>query len=110
VANNLIIEHEPSPIEDDGFHGSSSSDRLLKGMFVNWTDTAHWLDRDKLTPPSPLLVFAINTALQMWKGGKVDVLTDKPLPDPDALNATIPQSEWELGIDGKSRPPCSLAG
>ena len=28
---------------------------------------------------------------------------DKPLPDPEQLNAAIPQSEWERGLDGNPR-------
>ena len=30
------------------------------------------------------------------------------LTDPDALNAAIPMTEWELDLDGKPRPPWEL--
>ena len=69
---------KPGP-DDDGFSGSLNSGRLVKGTFLKWNDTAHWQDRDGLTPPSPLLVIAINEALQMWKNGKATVIADKPL-------------------------------
>ena len=78
---------------------------LLKGTYLKWTDAAHWVDRDGLTPPSPLLVIAINEVLQRWKDGKVEVISDKPLPDPEVLNSAIPIKEWERGIDGQPRKP-----
>ena len=101
---NELTPHEPEAA-DDGFHGSLNSGRLLKGSFLKWTDTAHWVDRDGISPPSPLLVVAIDEALQKWKNNKADVIREKPLPDPEQLNATIPQSEWERGLDGKPRKP-----
>ena len=64
-----------------------------------------WIDRDGLTPPSPLLVVAVDEALQKWKDNKPEVIRDKPLPDLQQLNAAIPQNEWENGIDGKLRKP-----
>jgi hypothetical protein len=96
---------EPGPEDDDGFHGSLKSSRLLKGTLIKWNDNIHWADRDGLTPPSPLLVIAINEILQKWKDGKAEVINEKPLPDPAQLNSTIPIAEWERGIDNKPRPP-----
>jgi hypothetical protein len=104
MSNNLTT-HEPEPIEDDGFGGSLASGRLVKGTFLKWNDSQHWLDRDGLVPPSPLLVVAINEVLQMWKDGKAKVIVDKPLPDVDELNSAIPVKEWELGPDKKPRSP-----
>jgi hypothetical protein len=103
MANDLT-PHEPMAA-DDGFHGSLNSGRLLKGSYLKWTDADHWIDRDGLTPPSPLLVVAIDEALQRWKDNKADVIRDKPLPNPEQLNSAIPQSEWERGIDGQLRKP-----
>jgi hypothetical protein len=92
--------------DDDGFSRTLRADnRLLKGIHARWTDSAEWHDRDNLPIPSPLLVVGATTALQSWKDRVPTVITDKPLPDPDELNATIPQSEWEIGLDGKPRPP-----
>jgi hypothetical protein len=92
--------------DDDGFTGTLiSGGRVLKGMLLKWSDSAHWVDRDGLPPPSPLLVVAIAECLQRWRGGRAQTITDKPLPNPDQLNAAVPESEWEPGIDGKPRPP-----
>jgi hypothetical protein len=102
--SNDLTAHEPEP-EDDGFYGSLNSGRLIKGTFLKWNDTAHWHDRDGLTPPSPLLVIAINELLQMWKNGKAEIISERPLPDPGMLNAAIPVSEWEIGLDNKPQKP-----
>jgi hypothetical protein len=99
------MTNDAEAIDDDGFSGSLYSSRLTKGTFLKWTDTVHWQDRDGLTPPLPLLVIAINEVLQRWKDGKATVIADKPLPDPEQLNSTIPTSEWERGIDGQPRKP-----
>jgi hypothetical protein len=101
---NDLTPHEPEAV-DDGFHGSLNSGRLIKGSFLKWNDTAHWIDRDGISPPSPLLVVAIDEVLQKWKNNKADIIREKPLPDPAQLNATVPQSEWERGLDGKARKP-----
>ena len=55
--------------------------------------------------PEQLLVIAIDAIFQRWKEGLPQVIRDKPLPDPDDLNAAIPVAEWEIGIDGQKRPP-----
>ena len=45
---------------------------------------------------------------ERWKDlNLVDEITNKPLPDLDQLNGTIPKSEWEPGLDGHPRPPFS---
>jgi hypothetical protein len=100
-----LTTYEPGPEHDDGFHGSLNSGRLLKGTGVKWTDTEHWMGRDGRTPPSPLLVIAINEILQRWKDGKAEIINEKPLPDPAQLNSTIPTAEWEHGNDNTPRPP-----
>jgi hypothetical protein len=105
MSNDVTKTHEPEPDQDDGFSGSLASGRLIKGTLARWTDSTHWVDRDGLALPSPLLVVAINEVLQMWKGGKATVIPDKPLPVPDELNAAIPVREWEIGPDEKPRPP-----
>jgi hypothetical protein len=102
---NKPTTFEPGPEQDDGFHGSLNSGRLLKGIYLRWTDATHWVDRDGLTPPSPSLVIAINEVLQKWKNNKTEVISDRPLPDPEQLNTSIPVSEWERGTDGTPRKP-----
>src|SRR5690348_9757828 len=102
--SNELTPREPEA-DDDGFRGSLNAGRLLKGSFLKWTDADHWIDRDDLAPPSPLLVIAINEILQKWRSGKAEIISDKPLPDPEQLNSAIPVKEWERGIDGQPRKP-----
>jgi hypothetical protein len=92
---------------DDGFQDSFSSERLVKGTLLGWTDAKHWRDRDGLPPPVQLLVVGVTTALQRWRDGKPEVIRDKPLPSEDDLNAAIPLNEWETGVDGRPHPPWS---
>ena len=99
------MNKELTPMADDGFSGSINSGRVGKGSFLKWSDSQHWHDRDGLVPPSPLLVVGVNEILQRWCDGKPTTIDDKPLPDPEELNAAIPMDEWEVGIDGKPRKP-----
>jgi hypothetical protein len=101
--------NELTQYDDDGFgHSLQFSDRLIKGLHGRWTDSKGWHDRDDLPIPCPLLVVGVTTALQRWKDKVPKVITEKPLPDPATLNASIPISEWEIGLDGKPRPPWAL--
>jgi hypothetical protein len=89
---------------DDGFGGSITSG-FIRGQILRWSDTGGWADRDGLRPPQELLVLACHEALRRWKGKRAESITAKPLPDSKELNAAIPVTEWELGIDSKPRPP-----
>jgi hypothetical protein len=103
--SNNVTTRDP---DDDGFGGSINSaggDRINRGTFLKWSDSLGWMDKDGLPLPPGLLVPAIDTALQRWKDNKSQVIRDKPLPDPEELNAAIPKSEWEKGIDGQLRKP-----
>jgi hypothetical protein len=91
--------------DDDGFGGSIANSRFIRGQILRWSDTGGWSDRDGLRPPEELLVLACHEALRRWKGKRAESITAKPLPDPKELNAAIPVTEWELGIDSKPRPP-----
>jgi hypothetical protein len=99
--------------DDDGFYGSVAA-ALSKSMnYVNWTDANGWTDRDGLPMPSPQLVFSVDEVLRRWKANVPDYIRDKPLPDVETLNGTIPRSEWEKGLDGNPRAPwehCVIAG
>jgi hypothetical protein len=86
-----LTTYEPGAEDTDGFYGSLNSGRPFKGTLIRWTDATHWVDRDGLTPHSPLLVVAINEVLQQWKNGKAEVISDKPLPTPEQLNSAIPE-------------------
>src|SRR5262249_8731103 len=57
-------------------------------------------------------VFGMTKGLQHWQDGRVIEEIKKKLgvslPDVNELNAAIPQEDWEVGIDGKVRPPWQL--
>jgi hypothetical protein len=92
--------------DDDGFESAlHPSGRLMRGMHARWTDAKGWHDRDGAPIPSPLLAASTDTALQRWRNNVPEVITAKPLPDPDELNAAIPRAEWEIGLDGQPRVP-----
>jgi hypothetical protein len=97
------------PPDDDGFAGSLQSGRLLKGMFAKWTDSAGWHDRDGMPLPPLVLVITVFEFLQRWSNKRPDIITEKPLPDPETLNSNIPEREWELDLNGKPRPPWAHA-
>ena len=90
---------------DDGFHSSPGSTRPPDGTYLRWNESEGWQDRDGVKPPPELLAHGVDEFLQRWKGGIPEKITDKPLPDPDELNASIPRSEWEKGLTGEPRPP-----
>jgi hypothetical protein len=104
MSNGDLTQYDDGEV-NDGFNGSFSSDRTIKGTQLVWNDAQHWRDRDGLKPPAQLLVVGVDAILQRWKEGLPQVIRDKPLPDPDDLNSAIPISEWEVGIDGQKRPP-----
>jgi hypothetical protein len=74
-------------------------------MQLVWNDAQHWRDRDGQKAPAQLLVVGVDAILQRWLEGLPQVIRTKPLPNPDDLNAAIPVSEWETGLDGQKRPP-----
>jgi hypothetical protein len=92
------------PDDDDGFNRSSVSGRPISS-FLKWTDTLGWLDRDGLKPPELLLAWKLRDFLRRWKDNQPADIIIKPLPDPEELNAKISESDWEMGRDGKPRPP-----
>jgi hypothetical protein len=85
--------------------------RLLHGTLLKCVD-GRWRDNDGLEPPEHLLAIGTVRALQRWYEQKpIDTIietADEPLPDHEELNAQIPQSEWETGLDGNPRPPWQL--
>jgi hypothetical protein len=104
------LQQPPGGDDNDGFSPSllNVSDRLIRGNLAGWNDQSKWHDRDGLPLPSPMLVGGVNTALQRWQNQRPEIILAKPLPDSDTLNGTIPQSEWELDLNGKPRPPWQL--
>ena len=89
MSNGNLMQYDDGEV-DDGFNGSFSSDRTIKGVQLAWNDALHWRTRDEQKPPAQLLVVGVDAILQRWKEGLPQVIRDKPLPDPDDLNAAIP--------------------
>jgi hypothetical protein len=84
--------------------------RLLRGMLLKWDEKAGYHDRDGVRPAlGPYYVIGMAQRLQRWKNQTVvEEKLDEPLPDLDELNAAIPRSEWEPGLDGQPREPWQL--
>ena len=90
---------------DDGFNPTSDTARGGRNAnYLKWTAEG-WRDRDGMPPPQPLLVISVDEFLRCWKNREATYIRDKPLPNVDEINATIPLSEWEKTKDGKPRPP-----
>jgi hypothetical protein len=83
--------------------------RLIQGVILKCVD-GRWTDGDGLTPPNEMLVIGLTHAVQCWGKDKdlLDTIIEQPnepLPDPEALNAQIPEEEWGLDLNGEPRPP-----
>jgi len=108
TADNL-----PMIPESDGFDDrENDSGRVIRGAQLKYNDGC-WSSRDgQPAPSSPLLVVGVLTILQQWLDQKpIKTLKKekgKPWPDVEALNDTVPQSQWEIGIDGKPRAPWQM--
>jgi hypothetical protein len=61
-------------------------------------------------PKRRLVAVSTESFVRRWKDKRViDTITEKPLPDLDQLNAAVPKSEWEIGLDGNPRKPYERA-
>jgi hypothetical protein len=105
--SNELINRQPNFGDndyDDGFSNSRSSKRAIRN-YLRWTEQTHWTDRDGIPPPSPMLVTGISESVRRWRTvdgvKKPEDITTNPLPDPEELNRTTPQSERERQLDGK---------
>jgi hypothetical protein len=90
-----------------------TSKRVIQGEIVRCVD-GRWSTRDgvEFTPKTQMLALGTTQAVQCWQDRMpVDTIVAMPgedLPDVAELNAKVPESEWEPGIDGKPRPPWVL--
>jgi hypothetical protein len=61
-------------------------------------------------PKRRLVAVHTQTFIRRWRDKKViETITTMPLPDLDALNAAVPRSEWEIGLDGNPLKPYERA-
>jgi hypothetical protein len=93
---------------DDGWNDTDASERVIQGDLIKCID-GNWSAKDGTAVPKQLLALATTRVLQLWKD-KTPVQTivkrpGQPWPNIDDLNAEIPEEEWEVGLDGKLRPP-----
>jgi len=86
-----------------------TSERLIHGSLLKCID-GRWstADINEMTGRR-LLALMTAKAVQHWQAqGVIQTIVegpDTPLPDVEQLNAQIPQSEWETGLDGQPRAP-----
>ncbi|MBB4261417.1 MULTISPECIES: hypothetical protein [unclassified Bradyrhizobium] len=84
------------------------TERLIHGSLLKCID-GRWGTQDEADMAGKQLIALMTArAIQRWQSeGAVETLVDTGagLPDIDDLNGAIPQSEWELGLDGQPRPP-----
>jgi hypothetical protein len=97
---------------NDGFD-SAAGDRLIQGEILKFAD-GNWSTKAGTPIASDLALLVVGTtrALQHWEA-RMPITTiieraGEPLPDIEELNAAIPEQLWELGLDGKPRPPWIL--
>ena len=96
------------PPSDGGFPSGLSSDRVTRGTVARWSETTGWVDRDGLPLPPIMLVIGYTTIIRRWVDRRPIDITEHPLPDPVVLNAEIPTEQWEIGMDGRPRPPYAM--
>jgi len=100
-----------SHINDGWDNTDNDSGRMIRGQLIRCND-GHWLygkEHKPVEPGAQFLAAGTLTTLVHWQNGQpIEVLTKQPgeqLPDVGDLNSRIDESEWEIGLDGKPRPP-----
>jgi hypothetical protein len=83
--------------------------QLIRGDRLKFVD-GRWSDADDNPVPNKMLVLGKIRAMECWQNKRlVDCKVRRedgvPLPDIDELNGKVPESEWELDLSGKPRPP-----
>ena len=104
----------PVPVEQHqhGGDGFDDSDERAGGYgplekFVDGDWTLGGVPAD---PKRRLVAVHTQSFVRRWQGKRVvHTITEKPLPDLEQLNATIPTDEWELDLNGAPRKPYELA-
>jgi hypothetical protein len=100
------------PVKSDGFDDAAAG-RVIQGEIIKFVD-GEWKTKEGEPVPVdlPLLALATTRVLQKWVAKMpTETLLERPgepLPDVDELNAAIPESTWEVGMNGK-RPPWTLS-
>jgi hypothetical protein len=109
---NDVVVKPKSPLDGfQGFEVDSSASRLIQGQLVKFTNEATWVTRDGEELSATLEFIADNVirGVQKWADGQpIETRVLEPgekFPNLEELNASVPQSEWREGPDGKLRGP-----
>jgi hypothetical protein len=98
------------PAVEHDFDVNGQTDRLIQGTILRCVD-GHWSDRDgvSFSTGTQMLVLGTTQAVQHWQDGvPVETILERPLPDVQLLNESVPEGQWEAGLDGDPRPPYVL--
>lgn len=89
----------------------STVENLNQGTRLKFVD-GRWSTADgREMTGKKLLVIHMTRALRRWhEGGPPEDISEDagPLPDHEAMNAAIPQSEWRRGLNGEPEKPWQL--
>jgi hypothetical protein len=105
---NMNTASIPTPPKGGELPAGLSSAQVQRGIIARWSDKSPdpgWTDRDGLPLPSEMLVIGYCIVLRRWKDSRPEYKTEQPLPNPEDLNALIPMSEWDIGMDGQPSKP-----
>jgi hypothetical protein len=100
----------PVPVEQyesDGFDDHDDGGGGL-GAFEKFNDGDWTIGSVPADPKRRLLAVHVEMFVRRWRGKQAEDIRDKPLPNVEDLNASVPKAEWEIGIDGQPRVPHKL--
>jgi hypothetical protein len=101
-------ENVPVVLTDDGFDEDGPHDRLIQGPIGRCVDGRWTIDGIEPSKDKRFIGLGTAEAVQCWRDEMpIETIVKKagmPLPDIAELNAKIPQSQWEDGLNGP-RPP-----
>jgi hypothetical protein len=84
--------------DDDGDSGFGTIEKFVDG---EWTTGGLPVDRTRR-----LIAIGTDVNIRRWKAKKiVKRFVEKPLPNIDLLNQSVPKDEWEVGRNGKKCAP-----
>ena len=97
-----------SLLTDDGFDEGGPHDRLIQGPIGRCVDGRWTIDGIEPSKDKRFIGLGTAEAVQCWRDEMpIETIVKNagmPLPDIAELNAKIPQSQWEDGLNGP-RPP-----
>lgn len=87
-------------------------DRIIQGQIIKMIDGRNSVDNEPFPADKKLIALGTKIAAQLWKDQRpIETIVQRPGEpsiDIDKLNAGIPKTEWETGLDGNPRPPWQL--